>query len=42
MRNVYNYFMINKIICGTVNYNKIIRHNIYTTLEPSVIVEEIC
>ena len=41
MRNVYSYFMINKIIYGTINYNKIIKHNIFTTLKPAVRVEEI-
>jgi hypothetical protein len=30
------------IIFGTINYSKIIKHNIFTKLKPSVKVEEIC
>ena len=30
------------IIFGTINYSKIIEHNIFTKLKPSIKVEEIC
>jgi hypothetical protein len=30
------------IIFGTINYSKMIKHNIFTKLKPSIMVDRIC